>query len=94
MTIWGITDPQRFEHRTPTVAMRLAGWSPADLAAELGRRGIFTWDGDFYAVNLVERLGLAASGGLLRIGLVHYNTSAEVDLLLADLRELAATGPA
>jgi len=94
VTIWGITDPTRFDHRTPTVAMRLAGWSPADLAAELGRRGIFTWDGDFYAVNLVERLGLAASGGLLRIGLVHYNTSAEVDLLLADLRELASNGPA
>ncbi|HEY8199287.1 MAG TPA: hypothetical protein VIF44_05910, partial [Candidatus Limnocylindrales bacterium] len=61
---------------------------------ELGRRGVFTWDGDFYAVNLVERLGLAASGGLLRIGLVHYNTSAEVGLLLADLRELASAGPA
>ncbi|HVQ23153.1 MAG TPA: cysteine desulfurase-like protein [Candidatus Saccharimonadia bacterium] len=93
VTIWGITDPQRFDDRTPTVAMRLEGWAPVDLAAELGRRGIFTWDGDFYAVNLVERLGLATSGGLLRIGLVHYNTTAEVDLLLADLRELAATGP-
>jgi len=76
--------------RTPTVSLTVAGWSPADLAAELGRRGIFTWDGDFYAVNLVERLGLAESGGLLRVGFVHYNTYAEVDLLLDDLRELAA----
>jgi cysteine desulfurase family protein (TIGR01976 family) len=90
VTVWGITDPARMAERTPTVSLTVAGWSPADLAAELGRRGIFTWDGDFYAVNLVERLGLAESGGLLRVGFVHYNTYAEVDLLLDDLRELAA----
>ena len=88
VTVWGITDPARMAERTPTVALTMAGWSPGDLAAELGRRGIFTWDGDFYAVNLIERLGLAESGGVLRVGFVHYNTLAEVDLLLADLREL------
>ena len=91
VTVWGISDPARSRERTPTVSLTLAGWSPGDLAAELGRRGIFTWDGDFYAINLVERLGLAGSGGLLRVGFVHYNTMAEVDLLLADLRELAAS---
>ena len=90
VSVRGITDPARMAERTPTVALTVAGWSPADLAAELGRRGIFTWDGDFYAVNLIERLGLAESGGLLRVGFVHYNTDAEVDLLLDDLRELAA----
>ncbi|MET1232874.1 MAG: cysteine desulfurase-like protein [Candidatus Limnocylindrales bacterium] len=94
VTVWGVTDPERFDDRTPTVALTMDGWSAGDLAAELGRRGIFTWDGDFYAVNLVERLGLVRSGGLLRVGFVHYNTQAEVDLLLADLRELAATGRA
>jgi cysteine desulfurase family protein (TIGR01976 family) len=93
VTVWGITDPARMAERTPTVGLRLAGWSPHDLAAELGRRGIFAWDGDFYAVNLVERLGLAESGGLLRVGFVHYNTLAGVDLLLADLRELSAMPP-
>jgi cysteine desulfurase family protein (TIGR01976 family) len=93
VTVYGISDPARMGARTPTVGLRLAGWSPHDLAIELGRRGIFAWDGDFYAVNLVERLGLAASGGLLRVGFVHYNTLAEVDLLLADLRELAPTTP-
>jgi cysteine desulfurase family protein (TIGR01976 family) len=92
VTVWGIADAARLSERTPTVALTLAGWSPHDLAAELGRRGIFTWDGDFYAVNLVERLGLADSGGLLRVGFVHYNTLAEVDLLLGDLREIAASG--
>jgi cysteine desulfurase family protein (TIGR01976 family) len=93
VTVWGITDSTRMADRTPTVGLRLAGWSPRDLASELGRRGIFAWDGDFYAVNLVERLGLAESGGLLRVGFVHYNTLAEVDLLLADLRELSAMPP-
>jgi cysteine desulfurase family protein (TIGR01976 family) len=91
VTIWGISDPARSSERTPTVSLTVAGWSPGDLAAELGRRGIFTWDGDFYAVNLIERLGLAATGGVLRVGFVHYNTLAEVDLLLADLGELASS---
>jgi cysteine desulfurase family protein (TIGR01976 family) len=90
VTVWGITDPAHLTERTPTVALTMVGWTPDDLAAELGRRGIFTWDGDFYAVNLIERLGLAESGGVLRVGFVHYNTAAEVDLLLADLRELVA----
>ena len=91
--IWGITDPARLEQRTPTVAMRLDGWSPGALAAELGRRGIFAWDGDFYALGLLERLGLATSGGLVRLGLVHYNTPDEVDLVLADLREMSSRRP-
>ena len=90
VTVWGVTDPERLNDRTPTLALTVAGWSASELAAELGRRGIFTWDGDFYAVNLVERLGLVESGGLLRAGFVHYNTLVEVDRLLANVRELAA----
>jgi selenocysteine lyase/cysteine desulfurase len=58
------------------------------VAAFLGERGIFTWDGNYYALNLTERLGVEARGGLLRIGLVHYNTAEEVDRLLAALREI------
>jgi selenocysteine lyase/cysteine desulfurase len=61
-----------------------------EAAKFLGQRGIFTWDGNYYALNLTERLGVEASGGLLRIGLVHYNTAEEVDRLLAELKELAA----
>ena len=58
---------------------------------ELGRRRMATWDGDFYATGLIERLGLAPDG-VLRIGLTHYNTRAEVDGLLEALEDLARTG--
>jgi selenocysteine lyase/cysteine desulfurase len=70
------------------VAIRIAGYTPRELASYLGERGIFTWDGNYYALNLSERLGLEPTGGLLRIGLVHYNTSEEVDRVLAALNEL------
>jgi cysteine desulfurase family protein (TIGR01976 family) len=89
VTLYGITDPARFDQRTPTVAIRMEGYSPRDLAVRLGDKGIFTWDGNYYAVNLVERLGVQHSGGMLRIGLAHYNTAEEVERLLAELRALA-----
>jgi cysteine desulfurase family protein (TIGR01976 family) len=89
LTFYGITDPARFAERVPTVAVRIAGRSPRELAAYLGERGIFTWDGNYYALNLTERLGVEPSGGMLRIGLVHYNTAEEVNRLLGTLRELA-----
>jgi cysteine desulfurase family protein (TIGR01976 family) len=89
LTFYGITDPERFASRTPTVAMRIEGHTPRELAAFLGERGIFTWDGNYYALNLSERLGVEASGGMLRIGLVHYNTENEIDRMLALLREIA-----
>jgi selenocysteine lyase/cysteine desulfurase len=90
LAFYGITDPARFDRRTPTVAVRLEGYTPRELSEELGRRGIFSWDGNYYALNLAERLGLEDKGGMLRIGLVHYNTPEEIDVLLAALRELAA----
>jgi selenocysteine lyase/cysteine desulfurase len=67
--------------------------SARDAATALGGRGIFAWDGDFYATGLVERLGLAEAGGLLRLGLVHYNTAAEVERVLEAIEGLA-TGTA
>ena len=91
LTFYGITDPAKAEQRTPTVAIRLEGYSPRDLAMRLGERGIFTWDGNYYAINLAERLGVQQSGGMLRIGLAHYNTTEEVERLLTDLRDLAET---
>jgi selenocysteine lyase/cysteine desulfurase len=69
--------------------VRIGDHNPTEIAAFLGDRGIFTWDGSFYALNLTERLGVENSGGLLRIGLVHYNTIDEVDRLLAALNEFA-----
>jgi cysteine desulfurase family protein (TIGR01976 family) len=88
LTFYGISDPARFDMRTPTVAVRLAGCTPRELADALGRRGIFCWDGNYYAINLTERLGVEADGGMLRIGLVHYNTAEEIELLLEALNEL------
>ena len=91
--VWGIADPARIGERTPTFAVTLDGISPADAAAELGRAGIFTWDGDFYARALIERLGTYERGGVLRLGLVHYSTAAEVDRTLEALAHLAAGAP-
>jgi cysteine desulfurase family protein (TIGR01976 family) len=89
LRIFGITDPARFNQRCSTVSVRLDGHTPTEIANFLGDRGIFTWDGNFYALNLTERLGVQATGGLLRIGLVHYNTAEEVDRLLTALREFS-----
>jgi cysteine desulfurase family protein (TIGR01976 family) len=88
----GITDPARFGERTPTAAVTIEGVHPRLASEALGRRGIATWDGDFYATGLIERLGLAAAGGVLRIGLVHYNTRDEVDRLLGELEAIAVAG--
>jgi cysteine desulfurase family protein (TIGR01976 family) len=90
LRFFGISDPKQFHHRCSTVSLRLANHTPTEVAAFLGERGIFTWDGNYYALNLTERLGVEAIGGLLRIGLVHYNTLEEVDRLLAALQDIAA----
>ena len=90
MTIHGITDPARFAARVPTVSVSIAGVHPRAAAEALGRDGIYAWDGDFYATGLIERLGLAEAGGVLRLGLVHYNTAAEVDRTLEAVERIAA----
>jgi cysteine desulfurase family protein (TIGR01976 family) len=88
--IYGITDPKRFGERCSTLSLRIGAHNPTTIAAFLGDRGIFTWDGNYYALNLTERLGVESQSGLLRIGLVHYNTIEEVERLLAALRGFAA----
>jgi selenocysteine lyase/cysteine desulfurase len=88
--IFGITDSNRFDERCSTLSFRLGDHHPTEIATFLGDRGIFTWDGNFYALNLSERLGVEQKGGVLRVGLVHYNTADEVDRLLAALREFVA----
>jgi cysteine desulfurase family protein (TIGR01976 family) len=88
LTFYGIRDPAHFDRRVPTVAIRISGRTPRELAEFLAVRGIFTWDGNYYALNLTERLGVESSGGMLRIGLVHYNTAEEVDRLLHALNTL------
>lgn len=89
LRLYGITDRARFDERTPTAALTLAGIAPRAVAEALADEGIAVWDGDFYATGLIERLGLAETGGVVRIGLTHYNTAAEVDRLVEALARVA-----
>ncbi len=90
LRLYGIIDRARFDERTPTAALTVDGIPPRAVAEALGEEGIAVWDGDFYATGLMERLGLADSGGVVRIGLTHYNTAVEVDRLLDALGRIAA----
>ena len=89
LRLYGITDRSRFDSRTPTAALTIEGHAPRAISEALGREGIATWDGDFYAKGLIERLGLAESGGVVRIGLTHYNTNAEIDRVVGALARIA-----
>jgi selenocysteine lyase/cysteine desulfurase len=64
------------------------GHSPREIATHLGRRGIAVWDGDYYAYELIRSLGMAESGGMVRVGLTHYNEPAEIDRLIEALAEI------
>ena len=88
LKLYGISDPKRFDQRCPTLAVRITGHTPLELASRLGERGFFTWDGNYYALNLTERLDVEKDGGFLRIGLAHYNTAEEVERFLAALQEI------
>lgn len=88
LKIYGITDESRMEQRVPTFGVRIGEHHPTELAHRLGDRGFFTWDGNYYALNLTERLGIESMGGFLRIGLVHYNTGKEVERFLVALKEV------
>jgi cysteine desulfurase family protein (TIGR01976 family) len=85
----GIVDPARIDERVPTFAFTLAGRNPREIATELGRLGIAVWDGDYYAYELIRALGLAESGGMVRVGFVHYNEPAEIERLAVALVEIA-----
>ncbi len=90
VTIHGITDRSRFDERVPTVSVSIDGVEPRTAAERLGQQGIFVWDGDFYATGLIERLGKADTGGVVRLGLVHYNTADEVDRTVEAVGALAS----
>jgi cysteine desulfurase family protein (TIGR01976 family) len=87
--IYGISDTTRFEERMPVVSFTLEEHAPSEIARRLGDEAIFVWNGDFYAVHVIERLGLTEAGGLVRIGINHYNTEDEVDRLLEAIDGLA-----
>jgi cysteine desulfurase family protein (TIGR01976 family) len=88
LRIFGFTDPARFDQRVPTVSFTLEGLTPREVSRRLGHANIFAWSGNFYALAVTERLGLEESGGLLRVGLAHYNTVEEVDMLLGVLADM------
>ncbi len=88
LRVYGITDIERLDERTPTFAVSLEGITPSDLAARLGEQGIFVYAGHYYAVEVMRRLDLLESGGLVRIGFVHYNDSAEISRLIRTLKNI------
>jgi selenocysteine lyase/cysteine desulfurase len=79
VTVYGTRDLAR---RVPTVVFTVAGRTPAEVSGALAKRDIFVWDGNYYAMELMQRLGLDAHGGAVRVGAVHYNTAAEIDRFL------------
>jgi cysteine desulfurase family protein (TIGR01976 family) len=85
--VWGIRQPSR--QRVPTVAITTANRTPREMAEHLASREIYAWDGNMYALGLTERLDLEGKGGILRLGLVHYNTIDEIERLFEALDALA-----
>ncbi|HWL91090.1 MAG TPA: cysteine desulfurase-like protein, partial [Actinomycetota bacterium] len=92
--LWGIADRARVDERTPTFAIRLGDEHPEHTAKRLAERGISVWDGDYYAREIMIRLGLRDSGGAVRIGFCHYHTAGEVDRVLEALADLHDRAPA
>lgn len=88
--IYGITEPARLSWRVPTVTCNIGDHAPRALAEHLAAHGIFAWDGNYYALGIMERLGLEERGGALRLGIAHYNTPAEVNRVLDCLEQFAA----
>src|SRR3954447_10837005 len=76
------------EGRAPTFALTIDGLAPDEAARRLGERGLAVWHGNYYALEVMKRLGLEDSGGAVRVGIVHYNTAEEVDRLLGELERL------
>jgi cysteine desulfurase family protein (TIGR01976 family) len=87
--LYGVAERDRVGERTPTFALRVGDEHPIATAEALAERGIFVWDGHYYAIELYDRLGINESGGAVRIGFCHYHTTAEVDRVLETLADLA-----
>ena len=90
LRLYGITDPARLDRRVPTFAFTLDDIPSPEVQRLLGARGIFSWSGNYYALNIMQRLGLEDNGGAVRIGAVHYNTHNEINRLVESLKAIAA----
>jgi cysteine desulfurase family protein (TIGR01976 family) len=89
--IYGLRDDDRLDERVPTFAFNLKGHHPRQVAEELGKRDIFVWDGNYYALSVTESLGVEESGGMVRVGPVHYNTVEEIERFGEVLGEIATS---
>ncbi|MBN1430844.1 MAG: cysteine desulfurase-like protein [Anaerolineae bacterium] len=85
----GITDIDYLEERTPTVVFNIEGKTPLQVAAELDKAGIYVWDGNYYALEVMQALGREEHGGMVRVGAAHYNTHDEIDRFLDEVRKIA-----
>lgn len=88
-TLYGIREPGRVRERTPTFCFNLEGWTPRELSEELGQRGIFTYDGDYYALGVMTAFGLDRQGGAVRAGYLHYTTPEEAERFCDTIAALA-----
>jgi selenocysteine lyase/cysteine desulfurase len=82
LRIRGIVDASRMRGRVPTFSFTMEGHQPKRICQSLDAEGISAWDGNYYAPEITRRLGLEGSGGMVRVGAVHYNTLAEVQRLV------------
>jgi selenocysteine lyase/cysteine desulfurase len=89
ITIFGLTDMRRLDERVATFSFRLNNQHPHDVAQKLADQGIYVWDGNYYAINVTERLGLEDHGGMVRVGAAHYNTLDEIARLGEALQRIA-----
>jgi len=89
--IHGITDMKRLDERVPTVSFTADGKHPLEIAEALGKEGLYVWDGNYYALAVTERLGIESSGGMVRVGGVHYNSLNEVEKLQDALSKIIAS---
>ena len=88
LRIYGLADLQRLDGRVPTFSFRINNLHPRVVAEKLAQEGIYVWDGNYYAINVTERLGVENDGGMVRVGAVHYNTLEEVARLKEALTKI------
>jgi selenocysteine lyase/cysteine desulfurase len=89
LRLFGNTDVRRLDERIATFSFRLGDMAPRVVAEKLAAENIYVWDGNYYAINVTERLGLEDKGGMVRVGAVHYNTLDEVEKLGEALRKIS-----
>jgi cysteine desulfurase family protein (TIGR01976 family) len=89
LALYGIDEPARAGERTPTFTFTLAGITPREVCEQLAERGILGWDGNYYALGIMNRLGLEGHGGAVRLGFLRYTSEEEVDRTLETLGEIA-----